>query len=338
MSYSARTANDCCIAAFMFQALKLMSLAGALKAKGNAQEAYSAVLELGRIGTDKAVNLLVGALARRDGVARSAARELGKMRAARALPALAALLGDSEISRAAADALLGYGAQAVAPLLEVLKNGDGIAREAAALALGELRDKQAVEPLVLVLQTDDVYAVRTAAATALGQLKDTRAIWVLVQTLQLRDETTPERQVALERLRTATQLAMRKIGDPFAAAKAGVPVSVAQATVEKMEEAVAGSEVHPKLVSDVKLLTESEILEMIQELIKASDEVSWASLESREPMVPPYFKTYGQRAQVAETVGEELQRRGGKELVRRIHQEQLAGNTAVGNWWAEWLN
>jgi HEAT repeat protein len=322
----------------MFQALKLMSLAGALKAKGNAQEAYSAVLELGRIGNDKALDLLIGALARRDGVARSAARELGKLRAARALPELAALLGDGEISRAATDAMLGYGAQAVAPLLEVLKNGDGMAREAAALTLGELREKQAVEPLVLVLQTDEVYSVRTAAATALGQLKDTRAIWVLVQTLQLRDETTPERQMALERLRTATQLAMRKIGDPFAAAKTGAGVSLAQAAMEQIEEVVAESGVHPKLVSDVKLLSESEMVELIQELIKASEEVSWATLENRDPLVPAYFKSYGQRAQVAETVGEELRRRGGKELVRRIHQEQLAGNTAVGNWWAEYLN
>jgi HEAT repeat protein len=322
----------------MFQALKLMSLASGLKAKGNAQEAYSAVLELGRIGNEKALDLLIGALARRDGVARSAARELGKLRVERAIQPLAALLGDGEVSQAAADALLAYGAQAVAPLLEVLKSGDGIAREAAAGALGELRDKRAVEPLVLVLQTDDVYAVRTAAATALGHLKDTRAIWVLVQTLQLRDETTPERQAALGRLRTAAQLAMRKIGDPFATSKPGAPVSAAQAAVEQMEQAVAVTEVHPKLISDVKLLSDGELIELIEEVIKASEEVSWASLESREPLVPPYFKSYGQRVQVAEIVGEELKRRGGKELVRRIHQEQLGGNTAVGNWWTDLLN
>ena len=57
-----------------------MNLAGALKAKGNAQEAYSAVIELGRIGNDKAIDLLIQALGRGDGVARSAARELGKLR------------------------------------------------------------------------------------------------------------------------------------------------------------------------------------------------------------------------------------------------------------------
>jgi len=39
----------------MFKGLKTWKWSSALKAKGNAHEAYAAVLELGRLGTDEAV-------------------------------------------------------------------------------------------------------------------------------------------------------------------------------------------------------------------------------------------------------------------------------------------
>jgi len=317
----------------MLKSLKLWNLASALKSKGNSQEAYSAVLELGRLGNDKAADLLIEALSRRDGVTRSAARELGKMRDERAIAPLLALLGDREVNQAAAEALLGFGASAVEPLAEVLKSGNGDARQMAAFALGELRDKRAVEPLVLIMQTDDVYAVRTAAATALGQLKDARAVWVLVATLQMRDETTPERQAALEQLRNATQLALRKIGDPLAARPAAAP-SAAEAAVAEAEKNVAEAGMHPKLVGDVKLLMNAELVEMLKELVNASEEMSWAKLESREPLLPAYLKTYEQRAGLAETVGKELHRRGGLALMKQILEQQLNGYAAIANWWS----
>jgi HEAT repeat protein len=311
-----------------------MNLAGALKAKGNAQEAYSAVIELGRIGNDKAIDLLIQALGRGDGVARSAARELGKLKAERALPVLTRMLGEGDVSQAAADALLGYGPAAVGPLMNVLKDGTGAARQTAAEALGELRDERAVEPLIQVMQTDDVYAVRTAAATALGNLKAARAVWVLVQTLQLRDETTPERQMALEHLRHATQLAMRKIGDPLSGkGRVPAPAATAEAAVQGMEEALAQAEVHPRLINDAKLLNQNELVDVVKEVISASEEISWASLESREPLLPTYFRTYDQRARAAEIVGRELFRRGGKALLRQVHEQQLGNNPVVGNWW-----
>src|SRR5262245_11055055 len=220
----------------MFKKLKLWQLASALKTEGNSPEAFSAVLELGRLNDDKAADMLIETLARKDGVARSAARELGKMRNERAIQPLVTSLDDAEVSQAAAEALLGFGAKAVGPLIEVLKSGNGDARERAVFALGELRDKRATEPLILVMQTDDVYAVRTAAATALGQLKDARAVWVLVATLRMRDETSPERQAALDQLRHATQLALRKIGDPLAAKSGTTPA--AQAAIAEAEKKV----------------------------------------------------------------------------------------------------
>ena len=319
----------------MFKALKLMNLAGALKAKGNSPEAYSAVLELGRLGHDKAIDLLLETLTRQDGVARSAARELGKLGNERAVAPLTALLGNAEVNQAAAEALLAFGEKAVEPLIETLKNGNGDARQAAAFALGEIRDKRAVEPLVLVMQTDEVYAVRTAAATALGNLKDSRAVWVLVATLQMRDETTPERQAALEQLRHATTLAMRKIGDPLAG-KAGVvaPLTVAEAAVQQVEEVVAEKGVHPKLVGDLKLLKNEELVDVLKELIASSEEISWAKLENREPMLPPYFGNYEQRAGAAEKVGRELQRRGGARLLKQVLEEQLNNHAAISNWWS----
>ena len=317
----------------MFQAFKIMNLASALKAKGNAQEAYAAVIELGRIGNDKAIELLIQAVARGDGVARSAARELGKLRAARALPILTAMLDQDGVSQAAVDALLAYGPAAVGPLMDVLKSGNGVARRAATVALGELRDDRAIEPLIHVLQTDDVYAVRTAAATALGQLKATRAVWVLVQTLQLRDETTPERQAALEQLRHATQLAMRKIGDPLASRRPSAVQDNAETAVAEKEEELANADQHPRLINDPKLLNQDELIEVVKDVISASEEISWASLESREPLLPPYFKTYEQRARAADVVGRELQRRGGKALLRQIHEHQLGNNNVIGNWW-----
>jgi len=317
----------------MFKALKVMHLAGALKSKGNAQEAYSAVLELGRLGNDKAIELLIGALDRRDGVTRSAARELGRVRDERAILPLVGLLGDESINQAAAEALLAFGNKAVAPLIDVLQTGNGHARQAAAFALGELRDKRAVEPLILVVQTDDEYAVRTAAVTALGQIKDSRAIWILVATLRMRDETTPERQAALEQLRHATTLAMRKIGDPLAARPASV-MDAAAAVVEQVEKKVASAEVHPRLIGDLKLLKTEELVEVLKELIKASEEISWAKLESREPMLADYFKTYEQRFSVAETIGRELHHRGGTALMKEVFEQELNSYASIGNWWS----
>ena len=318
----------------MFKALKTWQLSSSLKSKGNSQEAYSAVLELGRLGNDKAVEVLIEALGRRDGVSRSAARELGRIRNDQAIAPLIALLGDREVGQAAAEALLGFGEKGVGPLMDVLKSADAEARRSAAFALGEIRDKRALEPLILALQTDDSYEVRTAAATALGQLKDSKALWVLVGTLQMRDETTPERQAALEQLRQATQLAMRKIGDPLAPKQTKTTIAdAAQAVVAEVEQNLAEMGEHPRLIGDIKLLNQDELTGILRELISASEEISWAQLESRNPLLPPYFKTYEQRAEAGERVGKELQRRGGIALMKKVLEQDLNSYSAISNWW-----
>jgi hypothetical protein len=267
-------------------------------------------------------------------VARSAARELGRLGDPRALKPLAAALANPQINQSCAEALLAFGAKAVDILLFALKSENADARRLAAGALGEIRDPRAVEPLIHALQVDDEYAVRTAAATALGLLKDVRAVWGLVGTLKLRDETTPERQAELEKLRHATSLALHKVGDPFAAKAQSANPDTATAVVAQMEQKLSEADVHPKLIGDLSLITDGELIGVLRELISASEEISWANLESREPMLPGWFKTYDLRAAIARTVGEELNRRGGMALMRQVFERDLNGYGAISNWWS----
>ena len=321
----------------MIQAFRTWKLAGALKAKGNAPEAYSAVLELGRVGGGKAVELLVETLNRRDGVARAAARELGRLGDARAVEPLVKLLADPVVSQSAAEALLALGAKSVEALLPVLKSEHAGARLHAATTLGEIRDKRAGEALIAVLETDDEYSVRTAAATALGQLKDGRAVWVMVGTLKMRDETTPERQAMLEKLRQATTLALHKIGDPLAAKSGVTATNLAEAALRQAEEKSKGADTHPRLIGELALLTEAELVGVLKELVSAIEEISWASLENREPMLAGYFKSYEQRSQIAELVGKELHQRGGNALLQRVLTRDLSGHATLTNWWNAFL-
>jgi hypothetical protein len=124
---------------------------------------------------------------------------------------------------------------------------------------------------------------------------------------------------------------LHKIGSPLA--KAAAEGQDVEAALKEMEQAIEDSEVHPRLVADLHLLTEADLVEVLIELIRASEEVSWAGLERREPMLAPWFKTYERRSEVAQTVGKELHRRGGTALMRKIFEEQLSAYPAVSNWW-----
>lgn len=320
----------------MFKALKTWRFSSALKAKGNAQEAYAAVMELGRLGTDEAVDLLVSALSRQDGVARAAARELGRLAHPRSFKPLADFLGSPEVHESIAGALIQIGPKALEVLTETLRSEDALARRTAARALGEIRDSRAVEPLVEVLQGDPDCTARTAAAHALGQIKDKRAIWALVNTLKLRDEADPEFQRQIEELRNAAQLAMRRIGDPLTTAKpGGAPASGAPTEQSQdVDESITEFPMHPRLMGDLSALSESQIVALLKELVGASEEISWAKLENREPLLAPYFKEYEQRRQTAEVAGAELARRGGPDALRTILERDLNNYAAIRNWWS----
>ena len=316
----------------MLQSLKLWRLKSALQGKANSQEAYAAVVELGRLRSDAAVELLIKTLERRDGLARSVARELSRIGDERALKPLANLLENPDVNQAAAEALVRFGPKAVDVLVAALKNPAAHARRLAASALGEIGDKRAAEPLAIVVQADEDYTVRTAAVTALGQLKDTRAVWAIVGVLKLRDETTPERQAALAQLRDAANLAMRRLGDPLKAREQAVANTLEDA-VQQLEATMADSEVHPRLVGELSPVTTEDLVSVLKELVNASEEISWANLERREPLLPAWFKTYERRAAAAKTVGTELHRRGGMPLMKQVFEQQLGGYPAISNWW-----
>jgi HEAT repeat protein len=71
-------------------------------------------------------------------------------------------------------------------LIAALRDADADVAREAATSLGQLGDRNAVEPLMHVLTDSTGYfhcVVRAAAAVALGQLKDTRATLVLISTV-----------------------------------------------------------------------------------------------------------------------------------------------------------
>jgi hypothetical protein len=324
--------------AAMFESLKLWKFRSILRDRGDSADAFAAVRELATLGSQPAVELLIETLARRDGLARAAARELGRLGAEAAAHPLADLLSVPEVSQSASEALVWLGRKGLPALLDALCSAHPAARRLAATTLGEIGDSAAVEPLVRMLQADDDYASRTAAATALGQLKDPRAIWVLVATLKLRDESSPDRQQALEELRRAAQVAMRKIGDPLAAKQdpAGIAGDLpAPLPVSAPPGSVSPSVIRLFLLGDLTLLAENELISLLRELIGASEEISWANLENRPPTPPPHFASYEDRRRAAEGIGTELRRRGGASRLKAVLERDLNNYATLGNWWRE---
>ncbi len=320
----------------VFEKFKIWKLAGDLKSKGDPARAFSAVLELGHIGTDGAAAQLILALDRRDGVARGAARELGRLAHPKAIPALVRMLDDPSGRQAATEALLLTGPRAFEAVLAALRHPEAEVRRLVAEVLGELRDKRATEALIDLLQTDGAYEVRSAAATALGQIKDARAVWALVATLKMRDEAEAASNLALDALRRAATQALRKIGDPLAAsAKKSASTGAGVPAPGPVADGEAASGLHPALAGDVTVLTHGEVVAVLQELVAASEELSWARLENRAPLLPPHFADYEQRRLAAETAGAELVRRGGVGLLREVFERQLGKHEVVGNWWAD---
>ncbi len=72
-------------------------------------------------------------------------------------------------------------------LLTKLASSDHRERINAAEELGASGDLRAVESLILLLENDDVWGVRKSAAWALGELKDKRAVGPLISSLQHHD-------------------------------------------------------------------------------------------------------------------------------------------------------
>lgn len=91
---------------------------------------------------------------------------------------------DKTVCRDAALALGQIGDErAVEPLIDALKEGDRLMRRTAALALGEIGDERAVETLTDALKDSDKEA-RQAGAEALGKIGDSRVVEPLIEALK----------------------------------------------------------------------------------------------------------------------------------------------------------
>ncbi|MBX3331105.1 MAG: HEAT repeat domain-containing protein [Nitrospira sp.] len=145
----------------------------------------------GRLGTFKdprAVAPLVSLLRDQDRSVREAAIEALRSIGAAAVQTVGTCLTEPDLSvQESASAILATIAdeRVLAPLIKALHSGDWIVRMHAAKALGRVRNADAVEPLIPLLQ-DKVKAVREEAAAALAAIGDA-AIPSLLKELQHED-------------------------------------------------------------------------------------------------------------------------------------------------------
>ena len=115
----------------------------------------------------------------------------------------------------------------------------------------------------------------------------------------------------------AANLAMRRLGDPLKTREQAVARTLEDAA-QQVEATTADLDVHPRLVGDLSSLAVEDLVGVLKDLVSASEEISWANLERRGPLLPGWFKTYDRRAGVAKIIGTELHRRGGMALMKRV--------------------
>jgi HEAT repeat protein/class 3 adenylate cyclase len=178
----------------------------ALLQNGDKDERQSAVITLGKIGGEYAVDAILNALLKDvdSGVRQRAAFALGQIGGEGAVDVLIRLLKDADrdVSGQAAIAL-GYigGKRAVDGLLPMLKNADSSVRRGAAFALGEMGSEMGSEipaDSLLPLLKDADSGVRQWAAEALGYIGGKRAVTALRPLLW--DENSSVRSRAAEAL------------------------------------------------------------------------------------------------------------------------------------------
>lgn len=163
---------------------EIQVLVDALRDDARRDAAYEQLVNLG----DRGFEALISALADADALVReSAAGALGKIGDERAVGPLIGALSDADekgrVRRDAAQALGRIGDErAVEPLIGALSDAGGYVRRRAAWALGEIGDARAVEPLIGAL-SDAEEAVRYRAALALGRIRDERAVGPLIGAL-----------------------------------------------------------------------------------------------------------------------------------------------------------
>ncbi len=135
-------------------------------------EIQKAAEALGSIGDDRAVEPLTALLSdRRPEIALAAARALGDIGSGRAVEGLLQSAAHHESHPVQAEAeksLIKIGASAVRPLLAQLKSSDASERKAAVRILGEIGDRQALQPLVSALDDNSLQPEINDALEKLG--------------------------------------------------------------------------------------------------------------------------------------------------------------------------
>jgi len=102
-----------------------------------------------------------------------AIRTLGKINDERVLEPLISYLKSDEFKDDATRALVDLGTPAVPKLIEALNSQDDFVKKQAILALGDIQDPLAVDPLIVLLQDED-WLVRLTAAASLEKIGDLR--------------------------------------------------------------------------------------------------------------------------------------------------------------------
>ncbi len=138
---------------------------------GDWQVREVAIEALGMVGSP-AVDALIKLLRDWD-VRKYAIRALGKIRDERVLNPLIAQLRNDEFNEDATEALVELGKPAVAKLVVALKDKDENTRKQAVIALGRIKDPDALDSLIEMLQDSDWF-IRLTAAAALEKVGDER--------------------------------------------------------------------------------------------------------------------------------------------------------------------
>lgn len=161
---------------------------------------------LGKLGDKQAVEPLMTTLktATQVDIRRNCAKALGKLQDPRAVPILFANLSDMDggVKESAKDALRQLAAQDpkiaqlesqknVKELIVILQQNDYRSPYVAEV-LGNIGDKQAVEPLITALKTATQTDTRRASVEALGKLQDSRAAKPLIDSLSKADGSVRE--------------------------------------------------------------------------------------------------------------------------------------------------
>jgi HEAT repeat protein len=129
---------------------------------------------LGQKHTNDLDSLIKDLKDRDSSVRASAAKSLGNLNDSRAIDPLIQAFKDknSSVKVNAEKSLVKLGKQSVGPLIHALCDEDSSVRDLAAKTLGDLKDIQALEPLIYTLEDDNFFVIQNDDAIALGKIND----------------------------------------------------------------------------------------------------------------------------------------------------------------------